>query len=127
MTVPRHLIWQRPRNISSKKQSPNQCAAVSVKKNTQHIHEFPLHIAIWSKYLTDVMEAVVYMSKKDWRVNFKEKYNLAGEKQNLFCTFVVARDIRHMLRDIEPEDFSERILSVSMFNDIEWDPAELQR
>ena len=49
--------------MSSKKQSPNQCAAFSVK-NTQHIHEFPLHIAIWSKYLTDVMEAVVYMSKK---------------------------------------------------------------
>ena len=60
-------------------------------------------------------------------MNFKEKYNLTGEKQNLFCTYVVAHDIRHMLGDIEPEDFSERILSVSMLNDIEWDPAELQR
>ena len=60
-------------------------------------------------------------------MNFEEKYDLAGEKQNFFCTFAVAHDIRHMLGDIEPEDFSERILFVSMFNDIQWDPAELQR
>ena len=56
-------------------------------KNTQHIHEFPLHIAIWSKYLTDVMEAVVYMSKKRLTSELQGKVQLDGRKTEFVLHF----------------------------------------
>ena len=57
----------------------------------------------------------------------RKKINFAGEGTQLVWhiqgganTLHLVNDIRQTLDDVESEDFSDRILFMSMFNDIEW-------